>query len=254
MQFDEYLRDIPRLHSWDGGVTWNRGGFEPQVLKTLHGFLHTRLPKRPVLLETGAGNSTVMMLFLSPAKVISIEPNAQLFERIHRFCELNAIPCDALEEHPEGSQWVLPRLADDNRRCEPFLDFALIDGCHGWPTCLVDLEYANAMLKRNGYLLIDDTQLHSVKEMARFLMAQPGFSLVLDLGKSLVFQKLTAHRDFGEWISQPYIVRRYNQYLRSPNMYALHDDSMFTRTAYWVGRRLPRDVRQRLKRTNWYRR
>jgi predicted O-methyltransferase YrrM len=254
LEFEEYLRDIPLLHSWDGGVTWNHGGFSPEVLKALHSFLHAKLPKRPVLLETGAGNSTIMMLFLSPAKIISIAPDAELFERIHRFCELNAISYDALEEHIEGSQWVLPWLAADNRRSEPFLDFALIDGCHGWPTCLVDLEYANAMLKPNAYLLVDDTQLHSVKEVARFLMEQPGFSLVLDLDKSLVFQKLTAKRDFGEWTNQPYIVRRYNQYVRSPNMYALHDDTMFTRTAYWVGRCLPQHLRQRLRKSSWYRR
>jgi len=92
MEFQEYLHDIPLLHSWGGGVTWNGGGFSPQALDTLHSFLHARLPKRPVLLETGAGNSTVMMLFLSPGKLISIAPDAQLFERIHRFCELNAIP------------------------------------------------------------------------------------------------------------------------------------------------------------------
>jgi len=262
MEFEEYLHDIPLLHSWDGGVTWNGGGFSPQALATLHGFLRDRLPERPVLLETGAGNTTLMMLFLSPGKVISIAPDAQLFERIHRFCELHAISDDALEEHVDGSQWVLPRLAADSRRFEPFLDFALIDGCHGWPTCLVDLEYANTMLKPSGYLLIDDTQLHSVKEMARFLMEQPGFSLVLDLKKSLVFQKLTGERDFGEWTGQPYIVRRRNQYVHSRNMFALHDDTMFTMAyvflrrsmdgvrapLYWVGRRLPQPLRQRLKR------
>jgi len=85
-------------------------------------------------------------------------------------------------------------------------------------------------------------------------MEQPGFSLVLDLDKSLVFQKLTAKCDFGEWTNQPYIVRRYNQYVRSPNMYALHDDTMFTRTAYWVGRCLPQHLRQRLRKSSWYRR
>jgi predicted O-methyltransferase YrrM len=268
VEFEEYLHDIPLLHSWDGGVTWNAGGFPREVLKTLHGFLRARLPTRAVLLETGAGNSTIMMLFLSPARIISVEPDARLFERIRRFCELHAISCEALEDHAEGSQWVLPRLAAENRRFEPLLDFALIDGCHGWPTCLVDLGYANAMLKPGGYLLIDDTHLHSVKEMARFLAEQPGYSLVLDLEKSLIFQKVTAERDFGEWISQPYIVRRTNQYVRRPNKFALHSETVLTRMAYvvfrcsiavglhvpllWVGRRLPQPLRQRLKKGSWH--
>ena len=53
MLFEEYLRDIPLLHIWDGGKTLSTGGFEPEHLKTLHDFLRDRLPNHPVLLETG---------------------------------------------------------------------------------------------------------------------------------------------------------------------------------------------------------
>jgi hypothetical protein len=103
------------------------------------------------------------------------------------------------------------------------LDFALIDGCHGWPTALVDLEYINFMLRQHGYLMVDDLQLHGEKEMARLLAEHPTFSVVLDLGKALVFRKLTADRDLGEWADQPYIVRRSNEYMRSAHPYALSD-------------------------------
>lgn len=250
MLFEEYLRDMPLLHSWDGDVTWNTGGFSRDDLEKLHHFLHDRLPGYPILLETGAGNSTIMMLFLSPAKLISIAPDAQLFERIHRFCKKNGISDGAIEEYIDGSQWVLPRLAAENRLSDPILDFALIDGCHGWPTSFVDLEYTNSMLKQDSYLLIDDVELHAVKEMARFLVEHPAFSLVLDLGKSLVFQKLTADRHFGDWGASTYIVRRSNEYARSPNPFALRDlrAPRLTRMAYWVGRRLPRTIRNRLRR------
>jgi hypothetical protein len=27
MLFEEYLQNIPLLHTWDGGFTWNTGGF-----------------------------------------------------------------------------------------------------------------------------------------------------------------------------------------------------------------------------------
>ena len=79
MVFDEYLRNIPLLHSWDGGATWGTGGFGPQVLEKLYFFLRNGLPNNPVLLETGAGNSTITMLFLQPKRLISIAPDAQLF-------------------------------------------------------------------------------------------------------------------------------------------------------------------------------
>ena len=139
------------------------------------------------------------------------------------YAKKDGISYRAIEEHIDGSQWILPRLAADNRFSDPIVDFALIDGCHGWPTCFVDLEYTNSMLRQSGYLWIDDTALHAVKEMARFLVEQPSCALVLDLGKSLVFQKLTPERQLGEWAEQPYIVRRSDEYARLPNPFALRD-------------------------------
>src|SRR5579864_2981926 len=191
MKFEEYLVNIPLLHSWDGGVTWGTGGFGKNDLEVLHDFLRKALPAHPVMLETGAGNSTITMLFLDPRKLISIAPDAQLFARISTFCRSNGIADTGLEPHIDGSQWVLPRLAAENRASDPMLDFALIDGCHGWPTSFVDLEYINSMLRQGGYLMIDDVQLHAEKEIARFLCEQPAFSLALNLEKSLVFRKLT---------------------------------------------------------------
>jgi Methyltransferase domain len=233
---------MPLLHSWDGGVTWNTGGFDRQHLEKLFGFLRDRLPDNPVLLETGAGNSTIAMLFLQPARLISIAPDAQLFERIRGFCQKNGISDTVLEAHTDGSQWVLPRLAADNRASDPILDFVLIDGCHGWPTAFVDLEYANSMLRRGGYLMIDDVNLYAEKEIARLLAEHKAFSLALDLGKSLVFRKLTADRHLGEWVDQPYVVRRTAEYARFPHSYSLGDPPALylTKMPYWMKRLLGR--------------
>ena len=60
--------------------------------------------------------------------------------------------------------------------------------------------------------MIDDVQLHSVKELARLLYEQPGFTLALDLGKSLVFQRTSPDPLLGEWSTEPYIVRKTNEY------------------------------------------
>jgi len=219
MLFDDYLNQMPMLHYW--GDQWSKGGFDEQSIKELYSFLKSALPKNSVLLETGAGNSTLMMLFLQPSKLISIAPDEQLFGRITDYCENGSIPYGALEKHIEGSQWVLPRLAADNRFSEPFIDFALIDGCHGWPTCFVDLEYIFSMLKQNAYLCIDDTQLHSIKEMAHFLVESDKFSLELDLHKSLIFKKLTSDRHLGDWASNQYILRKTKSYKRTINPYGI---------------------------------
>ena len=94
-------------------------------------------------------------------------------------------------------------MVRDNRR----FDFALIDGAHGWPLVFVDFCYINAMLGAGALLMLDDIQLHSVKELSNLLHEQPGFSLVADLGKSLIFEKTTDDAYLPEWNQQPYIVR-----------------------------------------------
>lgn len=218
--FDAYLANIPLLHSWDGGVTWNTGGFQAEHLLSLQRFLKSRLPASPRILETGAGNSTITFLFLSPSKLVSIAPEQSLYERIVRYCEANDVSADSLEAHVARSEWVLPKLCDgvtDEKR----FDFILIDGGHNWPMVFVDFFYCNYLLKPGGFLMIDDVQLHSVKELARLLTEQPGFTLALDLGKSLVFQRTSPDPFLGEWSTEPYIVRKTNEYAASGSPFSL---------------------------------
>ena len=73
---------------------------------------------------------------------------------------------------------------------------------------LSNFFYCNYVLRRGGYLMVDDVQLHSVKELARLLIEQPGFELALNLGKSLVFRKTTDDRSLPDWTGQPYISKR----------------------------------------------
>jgi hypothetical protein len=64
MNFNELLQNLPLLHSWDGGRTWNTGGFTEAHLGPLVDCLHANLPPGPSILETGAGCSTISFLFL----------------------------------------------------------------------------------------------------------------------------------------------------------------------------------------------
>lgn len=210
--FRSYLSNLPLLHTWDGGQTWNTGGFEASHLSKLHQFLRAELPASSTLLETGAGNSTISLLFLDPKKLISIAPDAELFNRIREYCRAHSIPDACLEAHVIGSEWALPQLAANGALTSPSLDFALIDGCHNWPLVFVDFFYVNYMLKPGGLIMIDDINLHSVKELARLLSEQPEFRLEVDLGKSLVFRRLTDARSLGEWTTLPYIGRMTKHY------------------------------------------
>jgi hypothetical protein len=207
MTFEDYLGDLPLLHTWDGGQTWNNGGFEPDQLRRMHAFLHDVLPPSPIVLETGAGNTTITLAFLSPAHHVVVCPDEAVLDRIARFCQGAGLPTDHLDVRVGLSEWLLPELAARARERGSPLHFGLIDGGHNWPTVFVDFCYVNSMLCQGGYLMIDDLQLHSVKELGRLLAEEPGFELALDLGKSLVFRKTTAARQLGEWNESPYILR-----------------------------------------------
>jgi len=92
---------------------------------------------------------------------------------------------------------------------------------NNWPTVFVDFCCVNFMLRKGGYLLIDDLHLHSVKELGRYLAKEPGFKLAFDLDKSLVFQKATEVRQLGKWNESPSILRLSEENRCRPNPFAL---------------------------------
>jgi hypothetical protein len=62
------------------------------------------------------------------------------------------------------------------------------------------------MMKKGGYLLVDDIDLHSVAELSRLLSYQTtDFRVAADLGKLKVFEKLTDVPSLGWWGKQPYV-------------------------------------------------
>jgi hypothetical protein len=206
-KFERYIRNIPNLHSWDGGVTWNAGGFSATHLRTICELLRSN-PERARVLETGAGNSTVCFLLAGASEVTSIAPDESLFDRIADYCRQNGIDLGPLRTVVSLSETALPAIAAEATRDKKPIDFALLDGGHGWPTVFVDFCYTYAMLRQGGWMMIDDIQLHSVKELARFMMKAWQFELVSNLQKSLIFRKTTDQQMFGDFGGQPYIMER----------------------------------------------
>jgi len=201
-----FFENIPLLHTFDGGVSWNTGGFKRHHLKYLYD-LSVSIPECKII-ETGSGNSTISFLLANPKKLVSISPDFKLFSRIENLCKEKGISMKNLEYIKSKSEWELPSLALKKNE----FDIGLIDGCHGWPTAFIDLYYIYYMLRPGGYLIIDDVNLHSIKEIANFLMAETTkFALVADFEKALIFKKLTNDLEFGEWNEQKYIIYKTNE-------------------------------------------
>lgn len=207
MRLEDYLLDIPKLHSWDGGRTWNTGGFERSHFEPLHRLMIEE-PCRRRILETGCGNSSIFFLLHKPELVTTIDPDSAVMDRVIKFCDRHAIDRSPHETHLEPSDTILPLIA---KRLEKPYDFILIDGGHGWPDVMVDLCYALKVLAPDGHIMLDDINVYAVKEVARCLIEQPGFEIALDLRKALVFRRRGDFSDMPGWWDQPYIVRRTNQ-------------------------------------------
>jgi hypothetical protein len=74
-----------------------------------------------------------------------------------------------------------------------------------FPCPMIDFYYININLNVNGFMLIDDMQIPSVRCLYDFLSESKDWNLedVLDNGRLCVFKKLK-HDDYEWWGSQDY--------------------------------------------------
>ena len=163
-------------------------------------------------------------MHLDPGSLLSIARHADLIERVKSAGEFFDLPMDKLNIACERSEWFLPKHVEEFQgKLAPY-EFGLIDGCHNWPFVFVDFMYMNFLTSEGGYLMVDDVHLHPCKELAKFLNAEPGYQLVLDLEKAVVFQKKTAHRFLDEWTESPYIVEMSNRHWSAKNPWSISLD------------------------------
>lgn len=200
--FYEYLRDLPKLVSRDGGVTWNSGGLDARHLTALHELVCRFYPEGGEIIETGAGNSTISFLLSRPSTLTSTCSDQSTLDRIKSYCRTNEIPCGCFEHLSGRSEWVLGEIAHAGRQ----YDIALISENHGWPTVFVNFFHLYYMLKQGSFLILDDIQLHSVKELGRMLVSEPAkVALIQQIDKIAIFQKITDDRYFCDQGHQTYI-------------------------------------------------
>jgi len=201
--FEALLSNKPKLHYWGG--EWNCGGLDNIKLRRLFELACQSVESATgTIIETGAGLSTLAFLAAKPRRLISIVPDRDLKKRIDAEAVKLSLSQDGHEFYIERSEYALPELA---RTSEPCIDVALIDGGHGMTTAFVDLCYINCLLKKGGYLALDDIHLHSVRQIYLLLQEQPSFELVNELGKLAIFRKNTSDRFLPDHMGQPFVAR-----------------------------------------------
>jgi len=219
-RFENYLKEIPQLHTWDGGKTFNSGGFTSCQLRYIHDFIKKNIAT-PRILETGAGNSTLCFLFTEPEILTTICPRngqeflwAGLFKNINKF-NLNKNKLNLIQERSEKAlpEGVYGKSLKNN------YNFVLIDGNHALNP-VIDFYYSNMLLEKGGYLIMDDVQIHFVKEVCKMLKLSKYWEHVHTMGKSVFFKKISDKPEFQHWGNVEHIRRFTEKNSNSENPYA----------------------------------
>lgn len=182
-KFQDILNNKPLLHCW-GGV-WSAGGFgSDQALETIINYAFKK--ENPVILETGSGLSTLIFLSMNPKKLITISPDMDIKPRIDQSIMDFNLDSSVLDYIEEVGETALPFLANEL----PYLDMALLDGGHGYTSVFVQFYFMNKILKKEGYIIVDDIQLKPPRLLNDLLCESASYNLVETNKKTAIFQKL----------------------------------------------------------------
>lgn len=204
VMLEKIYTERPKFHYWDDA--WQDGGLSNQMLQTCAKYALDVNKDGPVVIETGAGLSTLIFLASGAKKVISIAPDYSLKDRMLEWCNKNGLSTENLDFVIDYSEIALPNIVLQK---DPFVDMVLIDGGHGWPTVFVDFCYGNYALKKGGIIAIDDNQLYSISEIVNFLASQEGFVLLECINNKLAFfRKEYETRLLPNFGGQPYITSK----------------------------------------------
>jgi hypothetical protein len=194
MRIADLLAEKPKLHIDKKGTSFCFG-----VSMALANFIDTHVKTGMETIETGAGLTT--LCFLSKgASHTAICPDDRILSNIEKYLQENEIGSNRLQVKCAKSQHVLHEIKQES------YDFAYIDGDHAFPVPFIDYYFFSLALKVNGVLVIDDTQLWTGRVLKQFLLAEPEWKLMCEMGnKSVAFRKVSKTQDKG-WGGQLYTV------------------------------------------------
>jgi hypothetical protein len=178
---ERLLSDSPKLHfmsqedaQWlsqtglpteSGAISW---AVPPQVIR----YIVTKVNNQHLTIETGAGHSTVAFAALAKHH-ICITNDQHCVEATQRYLDKLGIPQDKVTFIVESSDTALPNLAVKDR-----LDFAFIDGEHGYPFAALDWHYIDKHMKVGGIVGFDNAEIPSVHNHCDFLEINKSYRLI----------------------------------------------------------------------------
>jgi hypothetical protein len=193
----DVLRDAPAIHGPAGADALLTHGLLDEAL----GFIDRTVRDGDRTLETGSGYSTILFA-LRGAHHTCITPSQAEIDRISGYCEQQGISTERVDFRAQPSERVLPGLELGA------LDLVLVDGSHSFPQVFLDWFHTASALRVGGHLIVDDVHVWTGRVLRDFLVAEPEWELLDELGGRTAILRKTAQTDPDRlWSDQPYVLR-----------------------------------------------
>ena len=156
LTLDDILNDPPQVHEGAPNGVWRAN-------TDCYKFLADNITPETVSLETGLGVSTALLA--QGASHTCIVPWQGEADALVAYMERTGQDVSHVDFLIGPSDLVLPTL--------DFmwpLDIYFIDGCHGFPSPIIDWYYGASWLRKGGLLILDDADLPAVHVLAEFFL------------------------------------------------------------------------------------
>lgn len=205
-------RDKPKFHYAEGegikrsaelGYIIPEGDFSMAVTPAVLRWIAAHVRQDMVTLETGAGHTTVVFAALGRHHHSFTFMPLEV-QKITAYLRSLDIAEDKVTFHMGSTDRTLPNL-DIGK----VIDFAYIDGCHGYPFPALDWHYIDQHLKVGGILGMDNAELRPVREHCEFLEENGSYRLLHVIRDNYfvrLYEKVVDSK--REWVYQPYSIAK----------------------------------------------
>jgi hypothetical protein len=176
------------------------GNLSPAAIYRMHDLAAQHFPKGlTASAETGCGKSTLLLSHMS-AKHFTF--TLEVGDSLNKVRNSSLFNPKTVHVIPGPSQVTLRHFEWKIR-----IDFALIDGAHGYPFPELDYYFLYSQLNPGAILVIDDIHIPTVTNMYKFLRDDAMYRLIALEGYTAFFQRTDAptHNPLGDsWWTQGY--------------------------------------------------
>jgi len=201
-------QDKPLFHHLDddgvrrvaaAGITAAEGDCSWAVGRGVLQWIADHLSSEMVTIETGAGYTTVLFAALAKYHYCCTLSQREA-AKIRAYLDRIQVTNDNLTFLIGSTDETLSRLGT-----ETVIDFAYLDGCHGYPFPALDWHYVDKHLKVGGIIGMDNVELRPVREHCEFLEENGSYRLAGAVAEGYFVRFYTKLMDQNrEWIDQAY--------------------------------------------------